>query len=111
MGVTFLFVILEVVAGLRAHSLALLSDAGHNFTDAGALLLASIGYYLQAKPADEIKTYGYHRAGVLSAFVNALTLIGLSGWIFYAAVLRFRNPEPVREHAMLAVATLGLSMI
>jgi len=108
MVVTFLFVIVEVVAGLRAHSLALLSDAGHNFTDAGALLLASIGFYLQGKPADEIKTYGYHRAGVLSAFINALTLIGLSAWIFYESVLRLRNPEPVQEGVMLAVAAVGL---
>ena len=110
MVVTFLFVLLEVVAGFRAHSLALLSDAGHNFTDAGALLLAAVGYYLQGKPADEIKTYGYHRAGVLSAFVNALTLLGLSGWIFYESVLRLRNPEPVQETLMIVVAAAGLLM-
>jgi cobalt-zinc-cadmium efflux system protein len=108
MVATFLFVCVELVAGFQAHSLALLSDAGHNFTDAGALLLASIGYYLQGKPADEIKTYGYHRAGVLSAFVNALTLIVLSGWIFYESVLRLRNPEPVHEGVMLVIAALGL---
>jgi cobalt-zinc-cadmium efflux system protein len=107
---TLVFVLIEVVAGLRAHSLALLSDAGHNFTDAGALLLASVGFYLQSKPADEIKTYGYHRAGVLSAFVNALTLIGLSAWIFYESVLRLRHPEPVQEGVMMAVAALGLVM-
>jgi cobalt-zinc-cadmium efflux system protein len=110
MVATFLFVIIELVAGFRAHSLALLSDAGHNFTDAGALLLASIGFYLQGKPADEIKTYGYHRAGVLSAFVNALTLIVLSGWIFYESVLRLRNPEPVHEGMMLVIAALGLAL-
>src|SRR5436190_3641515 len=110
MAITFLFVVVEVAAGFRAHSLALLSDAGHNFTDAGALLLASIGFYLQGKPADEIKTYGYHRAGVLSAFVNALTLIGLSGWIFYESALRLRSPEPVHEGVMLVIAILGLLM-
>src|SRR4051812_10582424 len=108
MAATFLFVLVEIVAGIQAHSLALLSDAGHNFTDAGALLLASIGYYLQGKPADEIKTYGYHRAGVLSAFVNALTLIVLSAWIFYESVLRLRNPEPVQEMIMIVIAGLGL---
>jgi len=107
---TSVFVLIEIYAGLRAHSLALLSDAGHNFTDAGALLLAWVGYYLQAKPADEIKTYGYHRAGVLSAFVNALTLLALSGWIFYEAVERFRTPEPVQEGVMIAVAALGLAL-
>jgi len=105
---TFLFVLIEIAAGFRAHSLALLSDAGHNFTDAGALLLAWIGYYLQHKPANDVKTYGYHRAGVLSAFVNALTLIVLSGWIFYESVLRLRNPEPVEETIMIVIAGLGL---
>jgi cobalt-zinc-cadmium efflux system protein len=107
---TFLFVFVEVAAGIKAHSLALLSDAGHNFTDAGALLLASIAFYLQHKPANDVKTYGYHRAGVLSAFVNALTLIGLSGWIFYESVLRIRNPEAVQETIMIVIAGLGLML-
>ncbi len=98
----------EVFAGVEAHSLALLSDAGHNFTDALALLLAWFGFYLQSKPADEIKTYGYHRAGVLSAFVNALTLVLLSGWIFYESVGRLKHPETVHEGIMVVVAALGL---
>jgi cobalt-zinc-cadmium efflux system protein len=105
---TTLFVLVELAAGIRAHSLALLSDAGHNFTDALALALAWAGFYLQSKPADESKTYGYHRAGVLCAFVNALTLIGLSIWIFYEAVLRLRAPEAVNENIMIAVSALGL---
>jgi len=108
MVATFIFVVIQVVAGIRAHSLALLSDAGHNFTDAGALLLAWVGFYLQSKPADESKTFGYHRAGVLSAFVNALTLLGLSAWIFYESIVRLRNPEPVKEWIMVAVAAVGL---
>jgi cobalt-zinc-cadmium efflux system protein len=108
LAATFVFVFVEVAAGIRAHSLALLSDAGHNFTDAGALLLAWIGFYLQNKPANDVKTYGYHRAGVLSAFVNALTLIALSGWIFYESALRLRNPEPVQETIMVVIAGLGL---
>ncbi len=108
LAATSLFVVVEAVAGFRAHSLALLSDAGHNFTDAGAILLAWVGYYLQAKPADEIKTYGYHRAGVLSAFVNALTLIVLSAWIFYEGAVRLRHPVPVGEDIMIAVAAGGV---
>ena len=107
---TSVFVVIEVAAGLKAHSLALLSDAGHNFTDAGALVLAWVGYYLQSKPADESRTYGYHRAGVLSAFVNALTLLGLSAWIFYESAIRLTHPEPVGEGIMIAVAALGLLM-
>src|SRR5882762_7432092 len=85
---TTLFVVVELVAGIKAGSLALISDAGHNFTDALALGLAWVGLHLQTKPADEIKTYGYQRASVLSAFVNALTLVALSAWIMYEAVLR-----------------------
>ncbi len=108
LSATFVFVAVEAVAGFRAHSLALLSDAGHNFTDALALLLAGIGFYLQAKPADETKTYGYHRAGVLSAFVNALTLVALAAWIFYESALRLRQPEPVQEEIMMAIAGLGI---
>jgi cobalt-zinc-cadmium efflux system protein len=104
------FVVVEIVAGVRAHSLALLSDAGHNFTDALALLLAWFGFYLQSKPADESKTYGYHRAGVLAAFVNALTLVALSLWIFYESVERLRTPQSVEETVMMAVAALGLLM-
>lgn len=108
--VTSAFVLLEIVAGVRAHSLALLSDAGHNFTDALALALAWFGFYLQAKPANESKTFGYHRAGVLSAFVNALALVVLSAWIFYESVLRLNQPQNVDETAMVAVACLGLLM-
>jgi cobalt-zinc-cadmium efflux system protein len=101
---TSAFVVFELVAGIRAHSLALISDSGHNATDALALLLAWFAVYLQSKPADESRTFGYHRAGVLAAFLNALTLIGLSAWIFYESVLRFLHPEPVNEFSMLWVA-------
>jgi len=108
LAATFAFVVVEIAAGIRAHSLALVSDAGHNFTDALALLLAWIGFYLQSKPADETKTYGYHRAGVLAAFVNALTLAVLSAWILYESVLRLGHPQAVNETVMLVVAGLGL---
>jgi cobalt-zinc-cadmium efflux system protein len=107
---TSTFVVIEIVAGIRAHSLALLSDAGHNFTDALALGLAWLGFYLQSKPADETKTFGYHRAAVLSAFVNALTLVALSVWILYESVLRLNSPQAVNESVMFAIACLGLLM-
>lgn len=105
---TLLFVVVEVLGGFQAHSLALLSDAGHNFTDALALLLAWLGFYLGQKPPDETKTYGYHRAGVLAAFVNALSLLGLSGYLLYESYWRWRSPETVHAPAMLAIAGLGL---
>jgi cobalt-zinc-cadmium efflux system protein len=107
---TLVFVVVQLVAGFRAHSLALLSDAGHNFTDALALLLAWFGFFLQSKPANETKTFGYHRAGVLSAFVNALTLIALAAFIFWESYKRLLDPQPVQETVMLVVAALGLVM-
>ncbi len=105
---TTLFVLVEFVAGIQAHSLALISDAGHNITDALALALAWFGFYLQSKPADEIKTFGYQRAGVLAAFVNALTLLVLSAWIFYESYNRLLHPVEVHERTMIAVAGLGI---
>jgi len=106
-GITLAFVVLEVIAGLRAHSLALISDAGHNFTDALALVLAAVAFYIQSRPPNDVKTYGYHRAGVLAAFVNALTLLAISAWIFYESWQRLRKPEPVHQWIMLIVAAVG----
>lgn len=108
LAVTVLFVAVELAAGIQARSLALLSDAGHNFTDALALLLAAFAYSLESRPADEVKTYGYHRAGVLAAFVNAGTLLVLSLFIFYESYKRLISPPEVDETIMLWVAGLGL---
>jgi cobalt-zinc-cadmium efflux system protein len=105
---TFGFVAVEVVAGIHAHSLALISDAGHNFTDGLALLLAWFGFYLQSRPANEVKTYGYQRAGVLTAFVNALTLVALAGWIFYESWQRLWRPQAVNQNVMMLVAAGGM---
>jgi len=107
---TLLFVALEVSAGLQAKSLALLSDAGHNLTDAMALLFTWFAFYLQSKPANSVKTYGYHRMGVLAAFLNALTLVALSAGIFYESFQRFLHPQPVQEGVMILVAAVGLVM-
>jgi cobalt-zinc-cadmium efflux system protein len=101
---TLLFTAFEVWAGLYSGSLALLSDAGHNFTDALALLLAAVGFYWQTKPADQARTYGYQRAGVLAAFVNSLTLLIISLFIFWEAGKRFIQPEPVNEGMMMWVS-------
>jgi cobalt-zinc-cadmium efflux system protein len=106
--ITVAFVVLQIVAGIQSGSLALLSDAGHNFTDALALGLAAFGFYLQSKPADDVKTYGYHRAGVLAAFINALTLLLLAVFIFYESYERLVTPRPVAEFTMLVVAAIGL---
>lgn len=105
---TLAFTAFEVFAGFRSGSLALLSDAGHNFTDALALLLAAVGLYLQGKPADHSKTYGYQRAGVITAFLNAATLILISLIIFWEAVSRILRPQRVDDSIMLWVAVAAL---
>ena len=104
------FVALEAASGIRSHSLALLSDAGHNFADAFALLLAAIGFYLQLRPANQTKTYGYQRAGVLVAFINGVTLIGLAGILFYESYQRLLHPQPAAEGTMMIIAGIGLVM-
>ena len=108
LAATLAFTCFEVYAGFRSGSLALLSDAGHNFSDALALLLAAVGYYMQAKPADAVKTYGYHRAGVIAAFMNAATLILVSLVIFWEAGVRLFHPQAVDNTLMLWVAVAAL---
>ncbi|MGE5646917.1 MAG: cation diffusion facilitator family transporter [Acidobacteriota bacterium] len=107
---TTAFVVIEALAGLEAHSLSLLSDAGHNITDALALMLAWFGVYFGRKPPDHTKTYGYHRAGVLAAFMNALVLLLLAAYIFYESYQRWLEPQVVREWTMFAIAVLGLAL-
>jgi len=80
---TLAFVAGEATAGFWSGSLALIAYAGHNFTDAFGLGLAAVAYYFQSRPGDHVKTYGYLRAGVLAAFLNALTLGVLSAGIFW----------------------------
>jgi len=108
--VTALYIILLVVAGVRAHSLALLSEAGHNLSDFLALLLSLVAVYLEGRPPSATKTYGYRRAGVLAALVNSLSLVLVAGLIFYEAYQRLRNPEPVHAGLMIWVAAAGVIM-
>ena len=107
---TAAYIGLLVVAGLRAHSLALLSEAGHNLTDFVALLLSLVAVYLHSRPPSATHTYGYHRAGVLAALINAATLVAISFLIFYEAVRRIQQPQPVQAHVMMWVAGAGVIM-
>src|SRR5580692_8171751 len=110
LAVTMLYVVLLVVAGLRAHSLALLSEAGHNLSDFLALLLSLVAVFLEGRPPSATKTYGYRRAGVLVALVNALSLVVVSFFIFYEAFQRIQHPEHVRAGVMIWVAAAGVVM-
>jgi cobalt-zinc-cadmium efflux system protein len=110
LGVTLAYIVLLVVAGIRAHSLALLSEAGHNLSDFLALLLSLVAVYLQARPASSTKTYGYHRAGVLAALVNAVSLVAVAFFIFYEAFRRLQQPQHVQASVMMGVAAAGVVM-
>ncbi len=110
MAATSLYILATFFFGLRSHSLALISEAGHNLSDLLAIALSSVAVYFQARPATDEKTFGYQRAGVLAAFVNALTLIVLGSWIAIAAVHRLAVPVPVQPRIMMMVAAAGVLM-
>ena len=110
LAVTLAYIVLLVISGIRAHSLALLSEAGHNLTDLLALLLSLAAVYLHARPPSATKTYGWHRAGVLAALVNAGSLVLISFVIFYEAFRRLQHPEHVRAGMMIWVAAAGVVM-
>ena len=100
-AVTVGYIALLIVAGVRAHSLALLSEAGHNVSDFLALILSAAAVYIQVRPPSATKTYGYQRAGVLAALFNASTLGLLSIWIIYESVRRLMQPVDVHGGLMV----------
>jgi cobalt-zinc-cadmium efflux system protein len=108
LGFTLAYILLLVIAGVRAHSLALLSEAGHNVSDFFALLLSWVAAYFGERPATSTKTYGWRRTGVLAAFINAMTLIVIAVLIFYSAIQRLSHPEPVQAGLMMWVAATGV---
>jgi len=103
LGITMAFVFVEIAAGVFANSLALLTDAAHNFTDVLALALSWWALRLTAQPANQNKTYGYHRAGILAALINSTTLVVIALGIFYEAYHRFINPPEVRADVLIGV--------
>jgi len=107
---TCCYVVATFYFGLRAHSLALISEAGHNVSDMLAIALSFVAVYFQRQPATDEKTFGYQRAGVLAAFVNALTLMVLAGWIAVSAVHRLYAPVTVQPRLMMYVAAAGVLM-
>src|SRR6204780_3991226 len=110
MAATLAYVVVTFVAGLRAHSLALLSESGHNVSDFLALLLSFAAVYFQSRPADHSRTFGYQRAGVIAAFINAATLIAISLLIAVEALHRLSSPVAVQPRIMMIVAAAGVVM-
>jgi cobalt-zinc-cadmium efflux system protein len=94
-------VVAEVFGGILGHSVALLNDAVHNLSDVPALGISWLAMRWARRPADDDRTYGYHRAGTLAAFTNAVVLLLLSGWLGYEAIERLRSPVTVVESWMI----------
>jgi cobalt-zinc-cadmium efflux system protein len=108
--ITLAFVVAEAVAGHVSNSLALLSDAGHNFSDAFALGLAAYAIWISKRPANAAMTYGYHRVSILTALVNSTTLLVIAALILTEAIALLRHPEPVHGPMMMWVAGVSLVM-
>ncbi len=108
LGITLVFVAVEIVAGLFANSLALLTDAAHNFTDVLALALSWWALRLTSQPANQDKTYGYHRAGILAALANSTTLVVIALGIFYEAYHRFIDPPEVQADVLIGVGVVAV---
>jgi cobalt-zinc-cadmium efflux system protein len=109
LGLVLAIMIAEIIGGVFSNSLALLSDAGHMLTDALALGLSLFAMNLARKPATATRTFGYHRAEIMSALVNGVILILVSIFIFYEAYQRFLEEPTVESPLMLIVASIGLA--
>jgi cobalt-zinc-cadmium efflux system protein len=108
LGLTAALLVVEVIGGILSNSIALLADAGHMLTDVAALALALFVAWFSKQPSSPQKTFGYLRWEILAAFVNGATLLLISAWILWEAVLRLRAPEPISGGLMLGVAVAGL---
>jgi cobalt-zinc-cadmium efflux system protein len=104
----FVFVVIEVVAGLINHSLSLLSDAGHNLADVASLGLSLLAFKLLRVKSNKKYTYGYRKTSILVALFNAVVLLVSIGAIIYEAVLRLMSPEPVKGGIIAVVAGIGI---
>lgn len=107
-AITFSFCLGEALVGYQSNSLALMADAGHNFADALALALSAFALWIATKPADNKRTYGYHRVGILAALVNAVGLAVMAVLIFWEALQRLQSPEQVQSGPMVWVALLAI---
>jgi cobalt-zinc-cadmium efflux system protein len=108
MVLNFLFVVIEVIAGLNIHSLSLLSDAGHNLADVASLALSLIAFRLVKVPSNKIFTYGYKKTTILVALLNGAILLLSIGAIGYEALHRMITPEPLPGKTISLIAAIGI---
>ena len=107
-ALTLVFVVAEALAGWLSHSLALLSDAGHNLADAAALGFSWYAIWIANKPSHHGMTFGYHRVAVLAALANAVSLVVIAALIAWEAVTRIRNPQAANGLVMIGVAVAAI---
>lgn len=108
--ITLAFVIFEVISGILANSLALLTDAAHNLTDVLTLALSWVAIRLALKPADSNHTYGFHRVGILIALLNASSLIVVSAFVGFEAYRRFQEPVEVQSTLMSIASAIAFGV-
>jgi cobalt-zinc-cadmium efflux system protein len=108
LALTCAFLVVELAGGLIAHSLALLSDAAHMFTDTAALGIALMAIHIAKRPADSKRTFGYHRFEILAAAFNAMLLLVVAAYILWEAYLRLKAPPEIQSNLMLGIAVVGL---
>jgi cobalt-zinc-cadmium efflux system protein len=105
---TLAFVVVEGIAGWLAHSLALVSDAGHNLADAAALGFSWYALSISNRPSHEGMTFGYHRVGIFAALANAVSLVLIAFFIAWEGISRIREPQPADGRLMIGVAAAGI---
>ncbi len=99
----------EIIGGILSGSLALISDALHNFSDAISVIISYIAIKLKDRDNSPRHTFGFKRAEILAAVINSSVLVAISAYLIYQAVLRFQHPEPIKGVLMVVVASIGLA--
>jgi len=110
LALTTTYMLVEAITGVLTGSLVLVADAGHMLTDVAGLSLALVAIWFAQRPANARKTYGYYRAEILAALLNALLLFAVSAYIFYEAYDRLREPPEITSVPLLVVASIGLGI-
>ena len=109
LGLNFIIPIAQVIGGVLANSVALISDATHNFSDFAAILISYIAFRIGRKGATVQNTFGYRRAEIIAALINVVMLVGAAAFIVFEAVQRFRHPQPVAGRIVMGLAAVGIA--
>jgi len=109
LGLNLIIPIAQIIGGVLANSVALISDAIHNFSDSGAILISYIAFRIGRKGATVQNTFGYRRAEILAAQINVVILVGAAAFIVFEAIQRFQNPQPVIGRLVMGLAAVGIA--